>query len=75
MMQRTIDIDDKLLAEAQAALGEEAIEKVVAAGLREIVRTRRLRELARAIGTEDLVDMTVEELLAARAREAERLGR
>jgi Arc/MetJ family transcription regulator len=73
-MQRTLEIDEKLLAEAQAALGEDDVQEVVTAGLREIVRARKLQELARAVGTEDLVDMTVEELLALRAKEAARLG-
>ena len=74
MMQRTIEIDEKLLAEAQAALGEDDVGEVVAAGLREVIRTRRLQEIAQSIGHEDLVDMTVEDLRLARAREAQRLG-
>jgi len=68
-MRRTLVIDDALLEEAQAALGTATIRATVESSLREVVRQRRLRELAGALGTFPM-GMTREQLLEQRKREA-----
>ncbi|MGH2353841.1 MAG: type II toxin-antitoxin system VapB family antitoxin [Chloroflexota bacterium] len=73
-MEYRVTIDEGLLDEVRSALGTADAQETVDAALREVIRTRQLQEIARSIGTEDLVDMTVEELLESRAREVGRLG-
>ena len=60
-MRLTIEIDDKLLAEAQQILGTTGIRDTVELGLREVIRRSSLAELRRSLGKVDL-DMTPEEL-------------
>jgi Arc/MetJ family transcription regulator len=67
-LRRTVVIDDRLLDEAQQALGTTGIRQTVEAGLREAVRRHRLEELRRALGTFDL-DLSADDL--RRLRDAE----
>jgi Arc/MetJ family transcription regulator len=60
-MRRTVVIDDKLLEEAREALGTKGVRETIEAGLREVVRRRRLMELSRSFGAFDL-DLTFEEI-------------
>ncbi|HLB12303.1 MAG TPA: type II toxin-antitoxin system VapB family antitoxin [Dehalococcoidia bacterium] len=60
-MRRTVVIDDRLLEEAREALGTRGVRDTIEAGLREVIRKRRLEELRRSLGTIEL-DLTPEEL-------------
>jgi Arc/MetJ family transcription regulator len=60
-MRRTVVIDEELLEQARSALGTRSIRETIEAGLREVVRRRRLEELRRALGTVDLA-LTPEDL-------------
>ncbi|HEU0072452.1 MAG TPA: type II toxin-antitoxin system VapB family antitoxin [Dehalococcoidia bacterium] len=55
-MRTTIDIDEKLLREAEKITGESSPSKAVNAALRELVRRQKLRELGELIGTGGLID-------------------
>jgi Arc/MetJ family transcription regulator len=55
-MRTTVDIDEKLLAEAERITGETSPSKAVNAALRELVRRQKLRELRDLIGKGGLVD-------------------
>ncbi|MBI2909590.1 MAG: type II toxin-antitoxin system VapB family antitoxin [Chloroflexi bacterium] len=61
MARRTVFVDDKLLQEARELLGTRGIRATIEAGLREVIRRRRLEQLRRSLGTMDM-DMTPEEL-------------
>ena len=67
-MRRTVDVDDKLLREAQEVFGTSTIKETVELGLREAVRRRRLEELRRSLGSFEL-DLTPEELEKLRDEE------
>ena len=55
-MRTTVDIDEKLLTEAERITGETSPSKAVNAALRELVRREKLRELREMIGKGGLVD-------------------
>ena len=55
-MRTTVDVDDKLLEEAEKILGEKSPSKAVNFALRELVRRRKLEELRSWIGRGDLID-------------------
>ncbi len=55
-MRTTVDIDPKLLAEAERITGETGPTRTVNAALRELVRRQKLQELRRLLGTLDLED-------------------
>jgi Arc/MetJ family transcription regulator len=55
-MRTTVDIDEKLLAEAERITGETSPSKAVNAALRELVRRQKLRELRDLIGKGGLID-------------------
>ncbi len=55
-MRTTLDIDPKLLAEAEEITGEGSPSKAVNLALRELVRRRKLHELRKMLGTMDLED-------------------
>ena len=55
-MRTTIDIDEKLLNEAEKITGESSPSKAVNAALRELVRRQKLRELGELIGKGGLID-------------------
>lgn len=64
-MRHTVVIDDKLLDEAKEVLGTKGVRDTLEAGLREVVRRRRLEELRKSLGTIDL-NLTSEELARLR---------
>lgn len=66
-MKTTIEIDPKLLKEAQKALGTSTIRGTVDASLKAIVRQRQLQALADALGTIPL-DLTTKQLRRQRAK-------
>ena len=72
-MECTVRIKDELLEEARSVMGDASLDEIIDAGLRELIRTRQLQEIASQIGNETLVDLTVDELLKQRARETHRL--
>ena len=53
-MRSTYDVDPKLLAEAQALLGEKSPSKAVNEALRQLVRRHKLDQLRKLLGTIDL---------------------
>lgn len=61
MTRRTVVIDDELLEEAQRRLGTRGIRATVEAGLREVIRRRRLEQLRRSLGKVG-IELTAEEL-------------
>ena len=60
-MRHTLIIDDKLLAEAQRALGTTGVRDTVELGLQEVIRRHNLAEFRRSLGKVDL-DLSLEEL-------------
>jgi Arc/MetJ family transcription regulator len=64
-MRRTVVVDDKLLQEARQFLGTKGIRETIEAGLRDVIRRRRLEELRRSLGKVDL-DLTPEQLTRLR---------
>jgi Arc/MetJ family transcription regulator len=72
-MRTTIDVDPKLLAEAERITGETSPSKTVNAALRELVRRRKLSELREMLGTTNWEDnlAELEELEAEKARRRE----
>jgi Arc/MetJ family transcription regulator len=61
MAPMTVDLDQELLAQAQEAAGTPTKKATVEAGLRELVRRKRVEGLIARFGT-GAVDMTPEEL-------------
>jgi Arc/MetJ family transcription regulator len=55
-MRTTVDIDEKLLAEAERLTGETSPSKAVNAALRELVRRRKLQGLRKLIKETTLAD-------------------
>jgi Arc/MetJ family transcription regulator len=55
-MRTTVDIDEKLLAEAERITGESSPSRAVNAALRELVRRQKLHELRDMLGTTDWED-------------------
>jgi Arc/MetJ family transcription regulator len=55
-MRTTVDIDEKLLAEAEGITGEKSPSKTVNAALREMVRRRKIEGLRRLIKETTLED-------------------
>ncbi len=66
-MKTTIEIDQKVLKEAQQALGTTTIKGTVEASLKIVVRQRQLRALADRLGTIEL-DLTPEGLRRQRRK-------
>lgn len=66
-MKTTIEIDRRLLDQAQKALGTSTIKGTIETSLRTIVRQRQLQALARALGTIPL-DLAPEQLRAHRRK-------
>ena len=67
-MRTTVVIDDKLLKEAQEALGTKGVKETIDAGLQAVVRKRKREQLAALRGKVDL-SITLEELLRLRREE------
>jgi len=61
----TVVLDEELLSEAQEALGTRVVRETIEAGLREVVRRKRLEGLRRALGRTELA-LGLEELLRLR---------
>jgi Arc/MetJ family transcription regulator len=55
-MRTTLDIDKRLLEEAERALGGSSASKAVNTALYELVRRKKLEDLRTRIGKRDLVD-------------------
>jgi len=55
-MRTTVNIDPKLLAEAERILQERGTTNVVNAALRDVVRRQKLRELRQLIGKMQIED-------------------
>jgi Arc/MetJ family transcription regulator len=55
-MRTTLDVDPKLIAEAERLTGEASASKAVNAALKEFVRKRKLKELRAMLGTMELED-------------------
>ncbi|HEX5370939.1 MAG TPA: type II toxin-antitoxin system VapB family antitoxin [Dehalococcoidia bacterium] len=51
-----MDVDEKLLSEAETILGENSPSKTVNYALKELVRRRKLEELRSWMGRGDLMD-------------------
>jgi Arc/MetJ family transcription regulator len=55
-MRTTVDIDEKLLAEAERITGETSPSKAVNVALRELVRRQKLQKLRKLIKETTLAD-------------------
>ena len=73
-MKTTIEIDEKLLREAQRSLGTSTIRATVEISLREMVRQKQLQAFADALGTIPL-ELTSEQLRRQRAKRATHASR
>ncbi len=65
-MKTTLEIDEKLVEEAMTASGAKTMRAAIELGLKELVASRRRKELAAMIGNTDF-DLTHEELDRMRA--------
>lgn len=65
LMKTTIEIDQRLLRQAQKTLGTETIKGTVEASLRSVIQRGQLQKLADALGTIPL-DLTPEKLRSHR---------
>ena len=72
-MECTLVIDQHLLDEARQVTGTAEVQDLVAMGLRELVRQRRLDAFAARFGTYS-IETTPEELRRLRRAELVRLG-
>jgi hypothetical protein len=72
-MECTLQIDERLLAEAREAAGTADVHRLVEMGLRELVRQRRLSSLVDSFGTVDLA-LSGEELHRLRRADLTRLA-
>ena len=54
MMRTTLDIDEKLIEEAERLTGEKSASKAVNKALAEFIRRERAKELIASLGTWDL---------------------
>jgi Arc/MetJ family transcription regulator len=72
-MRTTLNIDSRLLAEAAKITREKGASNTVNAALRELVRSRKLRELREILGTLDWEEnwRDLEELELAEMRRLE----
>lgn len=73
-MKTTLEIDRKLLQEAQRALGTTTIKDTVDASLKSVIRQKQLRALADALGTIPL-DLTPAQLRRQRAKRPAHVSR
>jgi len=68
-MRTTLDIPDRLLEEARAALGFKSKTDTVVFSLRELIRQRRIDELKQLLGSVELdVDIAASRRRPRRAR-------
>ena len=73
-MKTTIEIDKRLVKEAQKALGTTTIKGTVDASLKAVVRQRQLQSLADALGTIPL-NLTPEQLRRQRSKRTRHVPR
>jgi Arc/MetJ family transcription regulator len=73
-MKMTIEIDRRLLRQAQKALGMDTIKDTVEASLRTVIRQDQLQKLADALGTIPL-DLTSEQLRQQRRKRTPHVSR
>jgi Arc/MetJ family transcription regulator len=66
-MKTTIEIDPRLLQQAQKALGTDTIKGTVEASLRSVIQRGQLQKLADALGTIPL-DLTPDQLRSHRRK-------
>ena len=60
----SVEIDDRLIAEAKRALGTSSIKDTIHGALREIVQHEARREEIRALTTVDCLDLADERVMA-----------
>jgi len=72
-MKTTIEIDQRLLRQAQKALGTDTIKGTVEASLRSVIQRGQLQKLADALGTIPL-DLTPDRLRAQRHKRTPRVS-
>lgn len=72
-MKTTIEIDQRLLRQAQKALGTESIKGTVEASLRSVIQRGQLQKLADALGTIPL-DLTPDQLRSQRHKRTSRVS-
>ena len=66
-MRTTLDLDEKLLADATRLTKAKSKKAVVEQALSELVRSRRIQELRKMVGT-DAIDLTLEDLRRMRGK-------
>ena len=66
-MRTTLDLDEELLAEAKRITKAKSKKAVIEQALSELIRSRRIEQLRRMIGT-DVIDLTPEDLRRMRGK-------
>lgn len=66
-MRTTLDVDEALLADAMRLAGVKTKKAAIQEALREYVRSRRIEQLRRMIGTY-AIDLTLEDLRKMRGK-------
>ncbi|MYF78003.1 MAG: type II toxin-antitoxin system VapB family antitoxin [Acidobacteria bacterium] len=64
MRRTTVEIDDRLIAEARRVLGTSSIQDTIQCALREVVQEEARREEIRALTTMDCLDLADERVMA-----------
>ena len=66
-MRTTLDLDEELLAKAKRITKAKSKKAVIEQALSELIRSRRIEQLRRMIGT-DVIDLTPEDLRRMRGK-------
>ena len=66
-MRTTLDLDEKLLDDAKRLTKAKSKKEVVEQALSELIRSRRIEELRKMVGT-DAIDLTLEDLRRMRGK-------
>ena len=66
-MRITLDLDEELLTEAKRLTKAKSKKAVIEQALSELIRSRRIEQLRRMIGT-DAIDLTPEDLRRMRGK-------
>ena len=64
MRKTSVEIDDRLVAEAKRLLGTSSIKDTLDGALRELVRREAQHEELRALTTKDCLDLANESIMA-----------
>ena len=64
MRKTSVEIDDRLIAEARRVLGTSSIKQTIDRALREVLRNEARREEIRALATMDGLDLANESVMA-----------